>query len=114
MTQLDSLIKEKKTIDIVRANILGIFFMIPVMIFYGLPYYLICGNDFIVGLMKREEGLSGWILVLFFLSFVLGIIVHELIHGLVWSRFNNGFKFFITIAKNIYIYVSIFFKSLAA
>ena len=83
--------KEKVTIDVVWANIFGIILLIPIVLIYGLPYYLIWVeknpfSDFTL----NAFAINGSIL---FLTMIIGIVAHELIHGLAWSIFaRNGFK----------------------
>lgn len=87
--------KDKLTIDLVKANVFAIVMMIPVALIFGLPYYLIWGFGFNPSLFQGfakffSPGLMGLgVLILLILS----IILHELIHGIVWSRYtSNGFK----------------------
>jgi len=44
MEQLENYQKEKLTINLVWANVFGILIFIPIVLLYGLPYYLIWGN----------------------------------------------------------------------
>src|SRR5699024_5539549 len=76
-------VKEKLTIDIVQANIYGIIAFIPVIIIFALPYYLIWGG--FVGSIYEYSMLIP--------AFVIGIILHELIHVITWARFADmGFQ----------------------
>jgi len=87
--------KEQLTIDLVKANVFAIVLMIPTLLIFGLPYFLIWGIGFnssdIRSLTKvLSPELMGLILII---VFTFGIILHELIHGIVWSRYtSNGFK----------------------
>lgn len=90
--------KEKLTIDLVWANVFGFLLMIPITLIFGLPYYFIWGKDLNIEHLKSIINsitpgiISGIGLTLFIIS-LLGIITHELIHGITWSRFTlNGFK----------------------
>jgi len=81
--------KERKTINLYLANFFIILLLIPIVLIFGIPYYLIWGFQFDNFSLQQIFG-SSWIilLILFF-----GTIVHELIHGMVWARFaKNGFK----------------------
>ena len=83
--------KEKVTVDIVWANIFGIILLIPIVLIFGLPYYLLwmSKNPFSDFTMNAFV-INGGIL---FIAMILGIVAHELIHGLTWSIFaGNGFK----------------------
>jgi hypothetical protein len=87
--------KDQLTIDLVKANIFAIVLMLPIVLIFVLPYFLIWGIGFnssdIRSLTKvLSPELMGLVLIL---VFTLGIILHELIHGIVWSRYtSNGFK----------------------
>jgi len=87
--------KVQLTIDLVKANVFAIVLMLPIVLIFGLPYFLIWGVGFnssdIRSLTKvLSPELMGLVLIL---VFTLGIILHELIHGIVWSRYtSNGFK----------------------
>ena len=87
--------KVQLTIDLVKANVFAIVLMLPIVLIFGLPYFLIWGIGFnssdIRSLTKvLSPELMGLVLIL---VFTLGIILHELIHGIVWSRYtSNGFK----------------------
>ncbi len=87
--------KEQLTIDLVKANVFAILLMIPTVLIFGLPYFLIWGFGFVLSDIRSltkflSPELMGFGLLL---VFALGIVLHELIHGIVWSRFtSNGFK----------------------
>ncbi len=94
MEQLESYQKEKLTINLIWANVFGILIIIPIVLLYGLPYYLIWGNSITRQSLKDLlSGISSGYLVigtlLFFLIIIVGIILHELIHGLTWARYTK-------------------------
>lgn len=77
--------KDQLTIDLVKANLFGMAMFIPTLLIFVLPYYLIWG--FTEFLWPHKLGLGAIVL------FVLGTVLHELIHGITLSRFtSNGFK----------------------
>ena len=81
--------KERKTINLYWANIFALLLILPIVLIFGLPYYLIWGIQFDKYSLTQFFG-GFWIMLL---GLILGIIVHELIHGMVWARFaKNGFK----------------------
>lgn len=90
--------KEKLTIDLVWANIFGVLILIPIALTFGLPYYFIWKNEFAAHGLKNQMNdiipeFIGSGVLMFFIIFTLGIVAHELIHGITWSRFtSNGFK----------------------
>jgi hypothetical protein len=95
MQELENYNKEKLTIDLVWANVFGILILIPVALIFGLPFYLLWHpkmeiKDFFENLFLQNSALGG---LSVFVILISGIIVHELIHGIVWSRFaKDGFN----------------------
>lgn len=87
--------KDQLTIDLIKANVFAILLMIPTVLIFGLPYSLIWGLRFNLSDIQSLTKILSPELIGFGLLFVftLGIVLHELIHGIVWSRFtSNGFK----------------------
>lgn len=75
--------EEVHTISIERANIVALLMIIPITVLYALPYYLIWHQN-IFGSLK-------WInLGIFLLSLPVGIITHELLHGITWALIVPG------------------------
>ncbi len=76
----------KVTIDIVKANYFSIGLLLVSAIVFLVPFFLIWKDE-----SKLLLSISEWI-VLFVLC-IVGIAVHELIHGLTWACFaKNGWK----------------------
>lgn len=76
--------KEKKTIDILAANKLALQILGAGIVLLGVPFYLIWKPSFAITWQGS---------VLFFLLFVVGIVLHELIHGFVFGLYaKTGFK----------------------
>jgi len=95
MQDLTSYKKEKITVNIVWANIFGFIVLIPTLICFALPYYLIWGfdGDFIHHISSSEAPQIIFGSLRLVLVLLLGIIAHELIHGLVWAFFaSKGFR----------------------
>nr|WP_315398905.1 DUF3267 domain-containing protein [uncultured Sphingobacterium sp.] len=90
---LENYIKEIRTIDLAKANIFSLLLFIPIILVYGLPFYLIWGKlDFIGVFVEsfRENPLFPIAVVIVVLA---GIVVHELIHGATFALFaKHGFK----------------------
>ena len=81
--------KEKVTINVYLANIFAILLLIPTILIFGVPYYLIWKND----ILFQFKGHHLWSSLIVLLVLILGTIAHELIHGIVWAKFTkNGFK----------------------
>ena len=86
---LENYKKEKKTIDLQKANLIAIIYLVVFTFIFAIPYYFLWGFNFS---LKNV----GNVILLAFLPFVvliLGIILHELIHGLFFSLYaSRGFK----------------------
>ena len=81
---------KKVVVDIVKANVFGVVLMVVSAILFLVPFFLIWKDRKPISTMLVEFGDS--IPVLLVLMFV-GIVVHELIHGLTWTCFaKNGWK----------------------
>jgi hypothetical protein len=95
MQDLDNYRKELLTIDLVWANVFAFLILVPMLFVFGLPYYLIwySNADFVsfIDNIAPIKALYGGLFI--FGILILGIIVHELIHGIIWARYaKNGFK----------------------
>ena len=74
------------TLSLDRLNVVALFFIIPVLLVFGLPFYLLWGENVLTALRFR----SLLFLVLFIIS---GVVIHELLHGVVWALFSKrGFR----------------------
>ena len=98
MFQSEQYKKEQLTIDLVKANLFAFFLIIPLLVVFGLPYYFVWQDTFTFAHIKDYfSGLSfghmGIRMLLFVIIFLLGIALHELIHGITWAIFaKKGFK----------------------
>ena len=89
MTEIDftEYNKQEQTITALNGNLKAIVFILPIILLFGIPFYLIWGNP-----MKLLQDLfhSGILRIVINLSiFILGLIVHEFIHGITWAVFSN-------------------------
>lgn len=89
--------KEKMTIDVVKANVLALFLIIPIFLIFILPYILIWIDDLSLKSFFKmfNESISslGFSFLVFILICIGGIVLHELIHGIVWALYaKRGFK----------------------
>ena len=97
MSKIDGYKKELLTFDLMKANLYAIFSIIPVLILYGVPFVLLWRNTFSKVALKNfiDEftlGIGGNF-VSILLVMTIGIIAHELIHGITWAMYTkNGFK----------------------
>ena len=98
MISLENYKKEKLTIDLVKANLFGLIVMIPIILVYGIPFYLIhVKNSASFNITEILESIKPIAIfgysALFFIVFIVGVILHELIHGITWAIFaKQGFK----------------------
>ena len=91
--------REKLTIDLVKANIYALIGIIPIVILYVVPFYLVWKDQLTLThvrsiILETEWLKSRAISFLIIISLIIiGIILHELIHGITWSFYTkNGFK----------------------
>lgn len=97
MVEIEDYKKEMLTIDLVKANLYGMFAILPIMGIYGIPFFILWRdalseislenfiNEFNSGM------LGNFLSILAAITF--GIILHELIHGITWAKFaDKGFK----------------------
>ena len=86
---LENYNQEKKTIDLMKANLVALKYFAFFALIFGLPYYLIWG-------INLSELKSGNIIFRAFIPLIalfLGIIIHELIHGVFFAKYaERGFK----------------------
>ena len=95
MQDLSNYTKEKLTINLVWANVFALLILVPIVLVFGIPYYLIWHPTLDIKNLLDGLGPLGVSLgfVLFFGIFLLGVVVHELIHGITWARYTkDGFK----------------------
>jgi len=77
---------EEYTMGIGKANLFAFFLIIPITAVFLIPYLLIWDfNDVEIG--RRQ------LMNFFFLVLVVGIVVHELLHGVGWALYaKKGFQ----------------------
>lgn len=91
MNRIEDYKKEMLTIDLVKANLYGMFAIIPILIIYGVPFYFLWRNTFSKIALKNfinefNSGIWGnFVIILFVIT--IGIILHELIHGITWANY---------------------------
>ena len=94
MTNLDNYKQEELTIHPGKAQLSAIIYFVPFLILFGLPYFLIWRTNLTIDHYKSTiVELGQWTTIIIFSSIILGIVLHELIHGLTWSIFaESGLK----------------------
>ena len=79
----------KVTIDIGKANLFAVAIMVVSAIVFLVPFFLIWGGRKPIG--ELLGGFENWVVV--FALMIVGIVVHELIHGLTWACYaKSGWK----------------------
>lgn len=75
------------TISIARANFIAVILMLPEILIFALPFFLIWGENVFSALRFQS-------LLFLFLFIVVGVAVHELLHGLTWAIVTRtGFRY---------------------
>lgn len=87
----------KITINIGKANIYGLILLLPVLVLYGVPYFVIWKEKFTLANLKIFLDHPGPGIFenfyIFFIFILAGVVAHELIHGITWAIFaKQGWK----------------------
>ncbi|PUV22175.1 DUF3267 domain-containing protein [Sphingobacterium athyrii] len=85
---------EPRLINLYKANVVGFLFFAIFILLYGLPFYLLWDIKESFSIMKNniydKDSNVWWVYVIIIVS---GIVIHELIHGIVFAFFaKEGFK----------------------
>lgn len=89
MMNLENYSKDLKTIDLAKANLIALQYLLFFALIFGLPFYIIWGFN-LSGLFPENKVLKA---ILPLLVFVAGIVLHELIHGIFFAAFaSKGIK----------------------
>jgi len=86
------------TIDLVRANVFGLLILIPILLIFALPYYFVWMDKLTLSNIKTyiaNVSFQSYALLCMkaTVACILGIVLHELIHGIAWAlSAKNGFK----------------------
>jgi hypothetical protein len=90
-------IKKEVTMSAAQANLRALVFLVPLILVLGIPYYYVWPDQFTKAQItryvqiKEAWSLLDWALIL--IVIFIGIITHELLHGLGWSLFaKKGWK----------------------
>lgn len=95
MNQFDNYIKEKRGININRMQIFSLIISVITIVVYGVAYANYGDNT--LSVFNLFEGRSAiaiiWIFVKLLLIIVVGVCLHELVHGIFFALYaKNGFK----------------------
>lgn len=87
--------KELLTFDLLKLNLYGFLGFIPITLIYIIPFYLIWHDAFSIEALKKMgfkielvEYAFGYSFSIVFIL-LLGIVIHELIHGITFSFFQK-------------------------
>ena len=93
MNAFEGFKKEKLTIDIVWANIFALLLIIPIALTFGVPFFFIWKSELLNMQNIMKTIFENYTILKIPFVLVIGIIAHELIHGIVWAVFaKKGFK----------------------
>lgn len=98
MTELEDFKKEKKTIALAKANVYGFLLLIPIALIYLTPFYFLWEENVTLDAFNNlfvDVGVTTGLLtgLLFLLVVMVGVVFHELIHGITWAIFaKRGFQ----------------------
>ncbi|UIR56395.1 DUF3267 domain-containing protein [Sphingobacterium sp. SRCM116780] len=94
MTNLDNYKKDELTINPGKAQILGILYAVPFVLLFASIYYLVWGSSILENPFIYFKNVFGNASLLIIVGgMIVGIVLHELIHGITWSQFaKNGLQ----------------------
>jgi hypothetical protein len=98
MPEIENYQKEKLTIDLGWANVFALILLVPVILVFVLPYYLVWESQFSAQNLKHlfsdlSAGNAMAETAIAFGAVLMGLVIHELIHGIIWAIFaKSGFK----------------------
>ncbi|GGG21825.1 hypothetical protein GCM10011323_27220 [Pontibacter amylolyticus] len=89
--------KTELSMTAAEANVRALVFIVPILVIYGAAYWLIWPEQFATQNLRQLVEVQRDLLLIspmiMLLVFVLGAVVHELLHGLTWAVFcKNGLK----------------------
>lgn len=70
------------TISIQHANLVALVFIVPIVVLMALPYYLLWHRN-----LFDVPGKIWW---LFLITLPVGVVLHELLHGITWACIVKG------------------------
>ena len=78
--------KRKVSIDIAKANLFGLVILLVSAVVFLVPFYYIwVGRKPLAELLGSE---TQW--YMFFFGLIVGVVIHELIHGITWACYAPG------------------------
>ncbi|QNF33143.1 DUF3267 domain-containing protein [Adhaeribacter swui] len=94
MTNTQAYQQQELTVNAGKAQLQAVLYFIPFIALFGLPYYLLWGSQLTKENYKNVIPGTGLVGFAFLIGIIfIGILVHELIHGLTWASFaKQGYK----------------------
>lgn len=93
MINKEDYIEENISIDIFKENMLTLFLIIPVLAIFCIPFYFIWFTNSNIELIDVYLAFVKILNIAFIakimLTIIIGVIAHEVIHGLVWAMFTK-------------------------
>lgn len=87
----DNFEKEDKIIDLMKANLVALKYLALFSVFFAVPFFLIWQDSFSKTLFNTDHSFIKLFTPV--VGMVLGIVVHELIHGIFFAMYaQKGFK----------------------
>jgi hypothetical protein len=91
---LEGLEKSELTIEPAQANIKAVALMFPIVAMVVSPYYILWKHAITLDSLKSfKDNNPTWMAYGTMIALgviIIGIVFHEIIHGITWSRFANG------------------------
>jgi predicted nucleic acid-binding Zn ribbon protein len=72
--------EEKITINIIWANVFGLIVLLLALVLFGIPFIMLWNNNI---------SLSTINIIVYFVVFIIGIVIHEAIHGFFFVLFSK-------------------------
>lgn len=82
---LENYNQEAKIIDLMKANLVALKYLIFFAVIFSIPFFLIWRTNFSLALFNTDFPFIQFLLPL--IAMILGIVVHELIHGVFFALF---------------------------
>ncbi len=87
----DNFVKEDKIIDLMKANLVALKYLVLFAIIFSVPFFIIWQNGFSANLFSSNHKL--WNLFAPVAGVILGIVIHEMIHGIFFAMYaQKGFS----------------------
>ena len=81
----ENFVKEDKIIDLMKANLVALKYLVLFAAIFSVPFFIIWHNGFSVNLFSSDQKL--WNLFAPVAGVILGIIIHEMIHGIFFAMY---------------------------